>query len=157
MSRSLLRALTSATIIVLWIGTVPLTAQAHESVTPHVNSGAHPPKGPSLTVGERIDRNPQLVARLTPLLPTGVTLDKAAEGFKNQGQFIAALHASHDLNIPFAQLKAEMTGKDHDSLGQAIHELKPTVDATAAAHKADGEADADVKATSKTHDNDDKH
>jgi hypothetical protein len=49
----------------------------------------------------------------------------AASGFKNRGQFIAALHVSHNLNIPFDQLKADMTGTDHDSLGHAIHELRP--------------------------------
>ncbi len=105
---------------------------------------------------QRIDANPQLVSRLQPLLPPGMTLDQTAAGFKNQGQFIAALHASKDLNIPFAQLKSEMTGSDHDSLGQAIHELKPTVDAKSAAHTAEQEAKADVKATrpSKTTDAD---
>jgi len=96
---------------------------------------------------QRIDANPQLVARLTPLLPSTMTLDQAAAGFRNRGQFIAALHASHDLSIPFDQLKAEMTGTDHDSLGQAIHELKPTLDAKSAAHTAETEAKADIKAT----------
>jgi hypothetical protein len=105
---------------------------------------------PHLTFIQRIDANPQLVARLTPLLPTGTTLDQAAAGFKNQGQFIAALHVSKDLNIPFAQIKSEMTGSDHDSLGKAIHDLKPTVDAKTAAKTAENEAKADVKATQPT-------
>jgi hypothetical protein len=147
------------TIAAVWIGTASLVAFAegpHAPVTPHAGSADHA-KGPSLTVGERIDRNPQLVARLTALLPPGMKLDQAAAGFKNQGQFIAALHAAHNLNIPFAKLKAEMTGPDHDNLGEAIHDLDPKVDAKAAAHKADGEADADLKAASKTHDSDDTH
>lgn len=140
----------------------PLFAQSHGT---HVNTPAaisHPqPSGhasaaatketehgsPHLTFIQRIDANPQLVARLTPLLPTGTTLDQAAAGFKNQGQFIAALHVSKNLGIPFAQLKAEMTGTDHDSLGKAIHDLQSTVDAKAAAKTAEDEAKADVKAT----------
>jgi hypothetical protein len=87
-----------------------------------------------------------------------MTLDQAAAGFKNRGQFIAALHVCHNLDIPFAQLKADMTGTEHHySLGKAIHDLKPTADAKAEAHKADAEADADVKATSTTdHDGDTK-
>jgi hypothetical protein len=95
----------------------------------------------------KISSHPQLAARVAALLPAGQTLNQASKGFKNQGQFLAALHASKDLNIPFAQLQAEMTGKDHDSLGVAIHELKPGIDARTAARTADLEADADVKAS----------
>jgi hypothetical protein len=98
-----------------------------------------------VTVSQRIEKNPTLTARLQSLLPAGMTLDQAAAGFKNQGQFIAALHVSHNLNIPFADLKADMTGANHDSLGQAIHALKPTADATAEVKKADREADTDIK------------
>ena len=127
---------------------VPHTASVHatEHASEHATEHADHAK-PPLTVAQRIDSNPALVSRLTPLLPSGMTIDQAAQGFKNQGQFIAALHVSHNLNIPFADLKAEMTGKDHDSLGQAIHELKPTVDAKAAAKTAEAEARADRKAT----------
>jgi hypothetical protein len=98
-------------------------------------------------IARKISSHPQLAAKVAALLPAGLTLNQASKGFKNQGQFLAALHASKDLNIPFAQLKAEMTGKDHDSLGVAIHELKPAIDARTAARTADQEADADVKAT----------
>jgi hypothetical protein len=98
-------------------------------------------------IARKISSHPQLAAKVAALLPAGLTLNQASKGFKNEGQFLAALHASKDLNIPFAQLKAEMTGKDHDSLGVAIHELKPAVNARAAAKTADREADADVKAT----------
>jgi hypothetical protein len=98
-------------------------------------------------IARKISTHPQLAAKVAALLPAGLTLNQASKGFKNEGQFLAALHASKDLNIPFAQLKAEMTGKDHDSLGVAIHELKPAVNARAAAKAADQEADADVKAT----------
>jgi hypothetical protein len=66
-----------------------------------------------------------LAARLQPLLPAGVTADAAAAGFKNTGQFIAALHVSKNLGIPFDELKAQMTGPEAKSLGQAIHTLKP--------------------------------
>jgi hypothetical protein len=97
-------------------------------------------------IAQKISSHPQLAAKVAALLPAGLTLDQASKGFKNQGQFLAALHASKDLNIPFAQLKAEMTGQDHDSLGVAIHELKPGIDARTAVRTADQEADADMKA-----------
>ena len=73
----------------------------------------------------RLSNNTSLSSRLQPLLPAGETLQAAAMGFKNQGQFIAALHVSHNLNIPFDQLKSDMTGPKHDSLGAAIHDLRP--------------------------------
>jgi len=39
-----------------------------------------------------------------------MSLNQASKGFKNQGQFIAALHVSQNLGIPFADLKTAMTG-----------------------------------------------
>jgi hypothetical protein len=95
----------------------------------------------------KISSHPSLAAKVQALLPAGMTLNQASKGFKNQGQFLAALHASKNLNISFAQLKAEMTGRDHDSLGVAIQELKQGTNATAAVSTAEKEADADVKAT----------
>ena len=88
---------------------------------------------------------------MQPLLPAGMTLKEAAAGFRSESQFLAALHASKDLGIPFAQIKGEMTGHDHDSLTRAIEELKPTADAKTAAQTAQKEAAADLKATAPVH------
>src|SRR5437879_2354947 len=52
---------------------------------------------------EHIESNPQLKARVESLLPAGMSLKTAAMGFRNQGEFIAALHVSKNLNIPFDQ------------------------------------------------------
>jgi hypothetical protein len=68
---------------------------------------------------------PAMAERLQPLVPQGMTVETAAEGFRNNGQFIAALHVSQNLGIPFDDLKARMTGPDAVSLGKAIQELKP--------------------------------
>ena len=77
------------------------------------------------TIAAKISRNPQQKARLEAMLPSGMTLERASTGFRNQGQFIAALEASRNQNIPFDKLKAEMTGEHPLSLGQAIEKLKP--------------------------------
>src|SRR5712691_6002550 len=82
--------------------------RGHHSMPPP--AAAHPahsavPHTP-VPVPDQIAANPALVTRLQPLLPSGMTLASAAAGFKNQGQFIAALHVSQNLNIPFAKLKA---------------------------------------------------
>jgi len=103
------------------------------------------------SVAHQISSNKQLLAKVQPLLPPGMTLADAAKGFRSESQFLAALHASKDLGIPFAQIKGEMTGNDHDSLTRAIQELKPGVDAAAAARTAQQEASADIKTTAPTH------
>ena len=103
------------------------------------------------SVAQQISRNQQLKIRVQGLLPAGIPLSEAARGFRSESQFLAALHASKDLGIPFAQIKGEMTGHDHDSLARAIEELKPTANAEMAAKTAQKEAAADLKATQAAH------
>jgi hypothetical protein len=127
----------------------------HEASTPHTGprgSSHHESEhhGNQMPFADRIAANAALTARLTPLLPPNTTLADAAKGFRNEGQFIAALHAAKDLGVSFTDLKAEMIGSEHDSLGQAIHDLKPTVDAKTSAKTAAGEARADIIATRPT-------
>ena len=73
------------------------------------HTSTHTAGASQLSVGDRISNNTGLSTRIQPLIPTGMTLQAASAGFKNQGQFIAALHVSHNLNIPFDQLKAKLT------------------------------------------------
>jgi hypothetical protein len=71
------------------------------------------------------------MARLTGMLPDGMTLDQATTGFRNQGQFIAALNASRNQGVPFADLQQAMT-VDGLSLGQAVKQLRNAPPAPAA-------------------------
>jgi len=99
-----------------------------------------------MKVVNSLDRNPELSSRLKPLLPARMTVADAAAGFKNQGQFVAALHVSKNLGIPFSQLKSEMTGEKRMSLGDALRELRPDMekkDAKAEVKKAEGQAKLD--------------
>jgi hypothetical protein len=96
-------------------------------------------------IATRISRNPRLANRLTRMLPDGMTLATASNGFRNRGQFIAALHVSQNLGIPFADLKAAMTGETPVSLGQAIHTLRPSADADDAVHRANRQTQADLR------------
>jgi hypothetical protein len=96
----------------------------------HPDSKATTGSGGAANFESRLAGNPNLSSRLQPLLPPNTTLGVAAAGFKNQGQFIAALHVSHNLNVPFDQLKTEMVTK-HDSLGSAIRDLRPDLDSKA--------------------------
>ena len=97
--------------------------------------------------------NDQLAAKLQPLLPAGMNINDAASGFKNWGQFVAAVHVSHNLNIPFADLKAKMTGAQPLSLGQAIQALHPSSNTTTTVRRevetAESEANDDLRPTHK--------
>lgn len=96
------------------------------------------------SISQKLASNTQLASKLQSLLPPGTNLQTAAQGFKNLGQFVAAVHVSHNLGIPFDQLKAKMTGPGAESLGKAIHELKPDADAKAEIKKAKHEAHSDL-------------
>jgi hypothetical protein len=121
----------------------------------HGNAGvnSHASSSPSSTthtgtenasVSTRLSSNTKLSSKLQGLLPPGTNLQQAAQGFKNLGQFVAAVHVSHNLGIPFDQLKAKVTGTGAESLGKAIHDLKPSADAKSEAKKAGKEADTDL-------------
>lgn len=90
----------------------------------HDANGANPGSGHAADFVTRLQNNTNLSSRLQNLLPPNETLAQAAMGFKNQGQFIAALHVSQNLNIPFDQLKMQMLA-NHESLGAAIRALRP--------------------------------
>ena len=108
-------------------------------------------------------KNPKLEARLLALLPAGSTIQDASAGFKNWGQFVAAVHVSNNHNIPFADLKARMTGLTPGavpgtfvptttplSLGQALQSFKTTTPTTTIAtevKKAEDAANADLRRT----------
>jgi len=128
----------------------------------HDGGGSHDRSQPKTTEGPdhveahfeaRIERNPALKSKVESLLPAGENLQTAATGFKNEGQFIAALHVSSNLGIPFDQLKAKMMSNPPMSLGQAIHALKPALsdkEVDTATETAEKETKADEKTKSVT-------
>ena len=87
-------------------------------------------------VQQKLTKNTNLASKLQSRLPAGTDLMKAADGFRNLGQFVAAVNVSNNLDIPFRQLKTEMV-KENLSLGQAIQKLKPTASGTVEAQRAE--------------------
>jgi hypothetical protein len=79
------------------------------------------------------------MTQLQTRLPAGTDLVKASLGFRNLTQFVAAVHASHNLTIPFDKLRAAMV-EQKKSLSEAIRALKPTATATIEAQRADYDA-----------------
>ncbi len=95
-----------------------------------------------------LSHNTAIAGKINTL--TGQDAQTACSGFKNLGQCVAAAHVAKNLNIPggFAALRDKMTGPNAESLGKAIHELKPEADAKAEAKKAKKQADDDLKESS---------
>jgi hypothetical protein len=116
------------------------------------HSGKHGDHDSHGSIAAKLSSNTKLAATLQALLPPGTNLQTAAQGFKNLGQFVAAVHVSKNLGIPFDQLKAKMTGPPPEKLGQAIHDLQPTADVKAALKQAKRQAESDLEGSE--HDND---
>ena len=62
-------------------------------------------------IADKISSKPKLAAKIEARLPTGLTLAQASTGFKNQGQFMAAVNVSRNLGIDFVKLQTAMTGQ----------------------------------------------
>jgi outer membrane biosynthesis protein TonB len=111
---------------------------AKPAPVPKLAHAAKPPR--PATVVRPAAFAPALIVRLTPLLPPNTSLTAASAGFKNRGQFIAAVNVSHNLGIPFDALKARMTGPNPMSLGQAIQDLRPAARADFEVRRAEAVA-----------------
>ena len=109
------------------------------------------------SISAKLASNPKLAAKLQALLPPGTDLTAASQGFKNLGQFVAAVHVSKNLGIPFDQLKAKMTGPPPMSLGKAIQALDPQANAKAALKTAEKQAHQDLESTEQDNDKHDAH
>lgn len=77
-------------------------------------------------------QNAALSSQLSPLLPASTSAPAAAAGFHDDTEFITALHAAHNLNIPFERMKAETTGKKSMSIEAAVRKMRPDLDSRAA-------------------------
>jgi hypothetical protein len=127
--------------------------QAKPAGNPHDagSTGARPngkasKKNPTTTapgtltpVQQKLQTNSHLADKLRGRLPAGTDLVAASSGFKNLGQFVAAVNVSNNLGIPFDQLKTRMVTNGM-SLGQAIHDARPTADSGAEARRAEQDA-----------------
>jgi hypothetical protein len=101
-------------------------------------------KSSSSSIGDKLADNTKLAAKLQSLLPKGTDLTLASSQFRNLGQFVSAVHVAHNLGIPFDQLKAKMMGPPKESLGKAIHVLRPDADSKSEISKADKQAKQDM-------------
>jgi len=90
-------------------------------------------------VQEKLQQNTNLASKVQSRLPAGTNLMTAAEGFRNLGQFVAAVNVSNNLGIAFADLKTKMV-TENKSLGQSIQALRPVSSATIEAQHGEAQA-----------------
>ena len=123
------------------------TTASTNTTTPSTETGTTPTTQTPLTpVQEKLQKNTNLATKLQARLPAGTNLMEAADGFRNLGQFVAAVNVSHNLNIPFDQLKADMVTKKM-SLGQSIQDLRPATSASVEAQRAEYDAQGMIAQT----------
>jgi hypothetical protein len=86
---------------------------------------------------------PELHARLKPVLNRGTRMALAAEGFRDAEQFATVAHAARNTGVPFAVLKHRVLQEDQ-TLARAIRESKPDVDAEREVTRARNAARFDI-------------
>ena len=69
----------------------------------------------------------------------------AADGFRSAEEFATVAHAAHNTNVPFMVLKYRVLNEGQ-TLVNAIHDLKPEVDAKAEVARAGAAAKSDIAA-----------
>jgi hypothetical protein len=123
-------------------GNKKATTTTATTTTPTETTPTTPAPGETVEltkVQEKLKRNTNLAAKLEQRLGSTVDLMDAADGFRNLGQFVAAVNASYNHEgISFTELKTLMVD-DGYSLGQAMQKLKAE-NATTEARRAETEA-----------------
>ena len=124
---------------------------------------------PDNPVAQKLSTKSNILKKAQTVIGMDVDLNGATSGFKNFGQFVAAVNVSNNHQIAFADLKAAMTGLDIKgqpamttsptgtttpastlSLGQAIQKLKTGVDGETVAQGALIQADVEINSSSTT-------
>jgi hypothetical protein len=88
--------------------------------------------------------DPDLHARLNPVLNKGAKMEIAAEGFADGEQFAMVAHAARNTKVPFMVLKHRIVNEGQ-TLAQAIAASKPELDARYEAERARNAAHYDLE------------
>jgi len=95
-------------------------------------------------VQKELQRNLVLADNLRSRLPSGTDVYMAAGGFRRLELFVATVHASNNIEIPFAELKRRIVN-DGMTLGQAIQDIRPKSRYWQEARRAEDEAAATIR------------
>jgi cytoskeletal protein RodZ len=118
---------------------------ATDPSTPSAPDTATAPNAPDASASSAAPTPPaqEGSTRLAAAVPQGMSAAEACAGFRNTLDCATTLHASQNLNIPFADLKSKVTGGE--KLPAAIHDLKPEASAKSEARRAADQALSDMK------------
>ncbi len=125
-------------------------AERSGPVRPDTRGSGTPTSSTSIYVApdayhEPLKINQKLEDKLKTLLPQIVTPKAAASGFVDLKDFVTAVRAANNLNIPFWDLKHKMANGSSKELEKAIHDLKPDAAAKEEIKKAKDQAKEDIK------------
>jgi hypothetical protein len=135
-------ACATAAAIVLSTGTVAAgQTPAHRKAQPVRRTGLRPALS---AVQQELQRNNVLANTLRVRLPPGTDLTTAAGGFRRLELFVATVHASNNVAVPFADLKRRIVN-DGMTLGQAIQDIRPRAQYWSEAHRAEDDAAAMIR------------
>ena len=141
MQRSLLAFAIAAAIL---LTTVPVIGQRAGSAT-KASPGRPPSSRVALSPAQQaLYRNSVLADTLRVRLPEGTDLFAAAGGFRRLELFVATIHASNNLVIPFFELKRRIVN-DGMTLGQAIQDIRPKSRYWSEARRAEDDAAAMIR------------
>ena len=93
---------------------------------------------------KELQRNLVLADGVRNRLPAGTELNAAVAGFRRLELFVATVHASNNIEIPFFELKRRIVN-DGMTLGQAIQDVRPKSRYWAEAHRAEDDAAAAIR------------
>jgi hypothetical protein len=142
MQRSLLAFAIAAAILAMGanVSTGQRVVSPGRSSTTHRASARPAPT----SVQKELQGNPVLADGLRGRLPQGTDLNAAAGGFRRLELFVASVHASNNLDIPFSELKRRIVN-DGMTLGQAIQDIRPKSRYWAEARRAEDDAAAAIR------------
>jgi hypothetical protein len=142
MQRSLLAFAMAAAILAM--GTTVSTGQRVASLAKTAPARHAPPKPTPTPVQKELQRNLVLADGLRGRLPRGTDLNAAAGGFRRLELFVATVHASNNVDIPFSELKRRIVN-DGMTLGQAIQDIRPKSRYWSEARRAEDDAAAAIR------------
>jgi hypothetical protein len=142
MQRSLLAFAMAAAILVM--GTTVSTGQRTIGPTKAAPARRLAAKATPTPVQKELQRNLVLADGLRGRLPRGTDLNAAATGFRRLELFVATVHASNNLDIPFSELKRRIVN-DGMTLGQALQDIRPKSRYWDEARRAEDDAAAAIR------------
>jgi hypothetical protein len=141
MQRSILAFAIAAAILAM---AAPVSTGQHAAVPVRTTAVKRTIKPAPSPVQKEVQRNLVLADSVRVRLPLGTDLNTAAGGFRRLELFVATVHASNNIDIPFSELKRRIVN-DGMTLGQAIQDMRPQSRYWQEARRAEDEAAAAIR------------